>query len=315
MGIVLILAAASTLSGGCARFSMDTGYKGPPPLPEAIAHAFSRPRQANLEDISVIGETPAFILRRIRLERLPPGSGSIVADFHAVRGQAEKALIIVLPILGGNNTHANQFAAFLAENGFSGLVVHRAKDFKTGFDPDRVDDMTRTMVMDIRTVMDWIETRPGRAGRPMGILGISLGGLAAAMAVAVDSRFKAGILMLVGGDLPYILTHSRERRIREKRSAFMAAGNLTLEDFNSRMRETVTLDPLILAPYTDARNILLILAMFDQVVPISTGRALKAQMGNPETVYLFSGHYTAALYLSWARRASLEFFNRKLAPE
>jgi hypothetical protein len=308
----LILATVLVL--GCATRKLTPGYPGPVPLPQSISHSFSYEKDIGVVDSTLIRQTPDYALTRVRMERGEKAS-PIVMDYFKNLTPGKKAVILVLPILGGENVHANQFALFFAENGYSGIVLHRQKDFKSWFNFDTVDEMTRDVVVDIRKVLDWIDTRPELSAESIGILGISLGGMGALFSAAVDPRIKAAVIMLTGGDIPYILTHSDEKRIREKRIPYMKKEMLTPEMFHARMKETIGLDPLGVAPYMDAEKVLLMLALFDRVIPFETGQALQRAMGGPETVYLFSGHYTAGLFFSHAKRKSLTFFNKHLASE
>ena len=52
-----------------------------------------------------------------------------------------------------------------------------------------------------------------------------------------------------------------------------------------------------LGPHIDASKTLMFVAAFDRVVPRWTGEQLRQAIGNPKTIYLFSGYYTALLYL------------------
>jgi hypothetical protein len=73
----------------------------------------------------------------------------------------------------------------------------------------------------------------------------------------------------------------------------------------------VKTDPLKLAEYIDAGNVLMYIARFDQVVPRKCGDRLREAIGGPETIYLFSGHYSSFLYSPWAEAESLSFFRKK----
>ena len=307
--ISLVLAAA--LACGCAKQSLNPDYRGPAPLPRSISQVFLYEKNLNGTDETVTRRTSGYDLIRLRVAR-EPGEAPVVADYFKNKAPGKNSLILVLPILGGKNTHANKFALFFTENGYSSVVVHRKKDFRDWFDFDSIDQMTLSAVTDIRRVLDWAGTRPEIDAASIGITGISLGGMGALFATAVDPRIKAAVIMLTGGNFPYILTHSGEKRIREKRIPYMERERLTKERFHARMKVSVKLDPMGVAPYMDARKLLLILAVFDRVIPSETGRALQRKMGGPETVYLFTGHYSSGLFFSHVKRKSLGFFNRSL---
>jgi hypothetical protein len=46
---------------------------------------------------------------------------------------------------------------------------------------------------------------------------------------------------------------------------------------------------------------------------VEKGRELREKIGNPEAIYLFSGHYTAALFKNYIKHQARKFFERMLA--
>lgn len=294
---------------GCAHQSLNPQYGGPRPLPDKFRRAFAYYREKQASEQTIRRQSGVYTVYR---HQWPAGRGRIEIDRYQPQNAGRLPVILLIPILGGDNPVAVKFAGFLAENRFAAVIVHRRSDFKQSFHLDRVDEISRQAVTDIRRTVDWICTRDDLDSTRIGILGVSLGSITAAMTLAVEPRIRAGVLMLVAGDLPYILTYSAEKRIREKRVAYMTDQGVAETQLHARLRETIGLDPMVLAPYTDAGQVLMMLALFDRVVPFRKGRELRERMGGPETFYLVSGHYTAGIYLHWARRAALSFFEKRL---
>jgi hypothetical protein len=86
---------------------------------------------------------------------------------------------------------------------------------------------------------------------------------------------------------------------------------ISYDDIHVELSEKVKTDPLKLAEYIDARNILMFIARFDRVVPRKCGDRLWEAIGKPEVIYLFSGHYSSFLYSPYAETESLQFFKEK----
>ena len=70
-------------------------------------------------------------------------------------------------------------------------------------------------------------------------------------------------------------------------------------------------DPLALAPYVDAKRVLMIMTRTDVIVPFEAQKALRARMGAPESLYLPTGHRTSVFYFPKLRTAAFEFFERR----
>jgi predicted alpha/beta-fold hydrolase len=293
---------------------MDHGYPGPRPLTPALENAYACPPFTGTYDERIIDRQPQFTIRRITFPstRRIIASGPITVDYYDVDARDKVPVIMVLPILGGKNKIARIFARYFAANGYAAVIVHRQKKYKDFDQMDKVDQVLRQMVLDHRQVLDWIETRQELDRDKTGVFGVSMGGIKAALVAALDPRIKASVLALAGGDLARILAFSTEKGIEKKRLKLMAQKGITPDEFYNILAATIQCDPLEYAPHIDARNTMMILALFDRVVPFENGRELKKRIGNPETIYLMSGHYSSILYIHHVRYQALRFFKKKI---
>ncbi|MCP4116356.1 MAG: alpha/beta hydrolase [Desulfobacteraceae bacterium] len=313
---MLILFPALFFLASCAHLPMDSRYRGPEPLPSALEREYSYPAYTGPYDERVLKEEEKFVIKRITFpstRNLIP-AGPIAIDYYDIGKEEKHPVIMVLPILGGNNAIAKIFAAYFADNGYASVIVHRQKEYKKIKQLHRVDRTLRQIVLDHRQVLDWIETRKELDTERTGVFGVSMGGIKAALVSALDKRIRASVLALAGGDLPHILTYSTERGVEKRRLKYMAANKLTLDQFYQQLATTIACDPMAYASHINAARSMMILALFDRAVPFEKGRELKERIGDPETIYLVSGHYSAILYLYYVRRAALDFFRRKLTP-
>lgn len=298
----------------CAYMPMDRRYPGPQPLTPALKQAYACPPFTGIYDERIIDRQARFTIRQITFPstRCIIEASPITVDYYDVGARDKVPVIMVLPILEGNNKIARIFARHFAENGYAAVIVHRQKKYKEFDQMDKVDLVLRQMVLDHRQVLDWIETRHELDRDKTGVFGVSMGGIKAALVTALDPRIKASVLALAGGDLARILACSTEKGIKKKRLRFMAQKGITLDEFYDAMATTIQCDPLKYARYIDARKTMMILALFDRVVPFKNGRELKKKIGNPETIYLLSGHYSAIIYIHHIKYQALRFFKRKI---
>ena len=68
------------------------------------------------------------------------------------------------------------------------------------FTDDEWAEMYRVSIVNIRQIIDWAEKQSNNGKRPIGILGISYGGFISAITMGLDSRVKAGVLIVMGGN-------------------------------------------------------------------------------------------------------------------
>lgn len=307
--------ALLALFAGCMNLPADRSYKGPELLPIDLRVEYSYSKLTGEYSEEVVERNPLYTVRRIGFPsgyNLVSFEHNITLDYYQLPGSSKAPVVMVLPILGGSNGIAKSFAAFYAANGYAAVLVHRQKGYKRLREFDQIEEILQQIIIDHRRAIDWIETRPELDPYRIGVFGISMGGIKAALVSAIEQRIRASVIVMAGGDLPYILSHSREDGIAKRRKQIQREKNLTRAEFEAELRKTIATDPMHYGKYIDADRVLMVLARFDDVVPYDKGWQLRQQIGGPETVILFSGHYTAAFYNPFVKFRSLNFFDRKL---
>lgn len=218
---------------------------------------------------------------------LPPGAGPFPAA-------------IVLDIMQGNALVSRAKALWLAQHGVAGLVVHMAYygPRRPPGSPIRLisTDLSRTLsgvrqtVLDIRCATAWLASQPVFDSQRLGLAGTSLGSLIGAIAAANEPRLQHVCLMLGGGGLvDAYADHPLAQRYLPLIEA--AGGKAALRALIAPM------DPLTYAPQLRRKNLLLICAARDDIVPPRAGRQLWEATGKPRILWLEATHVGAAVYL------------------
>jgi len=185
---------------------------------------------------------------------------------------------------------------------------------KTSREPDikAIDPWVKQSVEDNRQALDWIQGRSELDSNRVALFGISMGSIKGVLLAGLDHRIKAAVLGLVGGDLPYILTHTTERNISRQRKELMRKQGMTLAQLQAELESVIRWDPMFVANQIHPRPVFLVLGAFDTIVPFKKGWELRRALGKPETLVLPTGHYTAALCIPYIKWQSLRFFRRHL---
>ena len=330
LGSLRMLALILLAPVGCVALPMDREYAGPNPVPNEIIEQFAAygSRGVVFNSEKVLTTEYRYEIHRVKLtpEANVMGSHELMIDYYQLRevdqngrvtyGTRPRPLIIVLPILGGGNEIANFFAKYFAHHGYATAIVHRQDNYKDVEETmEALNRVFTQIILDHQQAIDWLVQQPGVDPERIGVFGISAGGVKGALVTALDRRIKGAVLCLVGGDLPYVFAYSSEEGIIEKREAIMQREGLTREEFLQALRDEFEHDPLRYAPYMDARRVILVLGVFDTVVPYRTGLALREAMGGPRTYLIPTGHYTALLYVPFVQSVSLRHFRRCLLTE
>ena len=300
---------------GCSHFSADPDYRKPPPLPKEIQTSYAYDKYHGNYENKILAKNSHYTLQQITFpsnHNILQLQHDITIDYYAIDSTEKTPVILVLPILGGNNNIASIFARYFAKHGFATAIVHRQNRYKKMGYLKHTNQIMRQIVFDHKQAIDWIESRPELDASRIGVFGVSMGGIKSALISALDQRIATSVIALAGGDLPYILAHTDERRIKKERDTLLQEKDLTVQELQKELNEKIECDPINYAQYIDASKTLMILAYFDSTVHFHKGKELKEKIGNPETIYLLSGHYSAIIYLPYVKYQARKFLQRQL---
>jgi dienelactone hydrolase len=311
-----VAALSTTLLASCAIEPCSRSYAGPQQRPAEVLDYYTPPPEPSRASVTLLKQERHYLVERVELDSNTPlfGQEPIKVDYYRLRRPGRSAAVLALPITGGVDFSVESFARVFASNGFHVAIVHnRGKRIEKARTAEEVEQYFRQIVRDNRQVLDWLVQQPEVDPNRLGCLGLSLGGIKAALVAGADARIKAVALCLAGGSLADVTATSRETKIRKTVDQWVRSG-FSRQTIRDELASKVRTDPLRLAPYIDARSTLMFIAVFDQSVPRPCGERLRKAMGGPETVYLPTGHYTGFLYLPYAHAKTLSFFNRHLSP-
>jgi dienelactone hydrolase len=239
-------------------------------------------------------------------------NNTVHCEYFAPTTKGNRPGVIVLHILGGDFDLARLFCRALAGRGVSALFLkmpYYGERRQEGVDarmisiePDAtVRGMTQA-VLDIRRAAAWLAAEEDVDDKQIGIMGISLGGITSALAVSLEPRFQKAALLLAGGDMGAVAWTSTE--MAEVRERWTAAGR-TKEELFEILRP---IDPVTYARPIPGRQILMLNASHDEVVPPACTKSLWKAFGEPEIVWWDAGHYTAVRYLGQGAMRVVDFF-------
>jgi dienelactone hydrolase len=309
----LALVFSSVLLCSCAHYKCDPAYIGPSKRSAEVLEYYSYPKQQIEAEVERIGEKKRYVIERIEFPSALNvfNDENIKVDFYVQKKLGKYPTILILPIAGGIDFSVRGFAKLFASNGFNCAVVHnRHADLDNTETAEEVENYFRQNVLDNRQILDYLVEREQVDSNKLGCLGLSLGGIRASMVAGVDERVKCTVIGLAGGGIADITLLSEEKDIKNHIKELLELG-VSKETIHAELSDKVITDPLRLAQYADARNVLMFTAMFDRVVPRKCCDRLWEAMGKPEVIYLLSGHYGSFLYLLYAEREALSFFKSK----
>ena len=319
----LTLLSALTLGGverGEARFTPTAAEAGVPERFRMAAAVFPFETETRLV-------TSRYTVSAVRFPSPvvtpDPENNTVHAEYFRpvdAGPESRRPAVVVLHILGADFALSRYIAARLADRGVAALFMKLpyygerrpagaagAKRFLST-DVNRSILAMRQGVCDVRWASAWLAGRPEIDPSRLGVAGVSLGGIVASLAAAVDPAIGRGAFVLAGGDLARILWEMPEGR--RYRSAWIADGK-TFADLKAL---TAPFDPLTHAHRLAGKKVLMFAGTVDEVIPPDSARALWDAAGRPEIEWLPCGHYSAAGFLLPAVRRAVDFFAEDLGP-
>ncbi len=216
---------------------------------------------------------------------------------------------IVLDILDGAAVVARGEAVWLAQHGIASLFVHMAHygprrppgSKVRMLSPNIEQSMAaiRQTVLDCRCATSWLASRPEVDASRLGLVGTSLGSIIGANVAGAEPRLKNVCLVLpAGGLVDALYDHPKAKPYTP---LLMLAGGK-----NAVKKVVAPADPITYAPQLKERNLLMIAASRDDVLPPSAAKALWEACGKQRIIWFDSTHVGAAAFVLPALQAVTE---------
>ncbi|HEX4614232.1 MAG TPA: dienelactone hydrolase family protein [Urbifossiella sp.] len=245
-----------------------------------------------------------------------PANDTVHAEYFVPKAASAAAKVpgvVVLDIMDGAGTVARGQAVWLAQHGTAALYVHMAhygprrppgspvRMMSTNL--EQTFAAVRQTVLDCRAAAAWLGSRPEVNADKLGLIGTSLGSLIGANVAAAEPRLKNVCLLLpAGGLVDAFYDHPKAR-------PYTAVADL-LGGREGLKRLIAPADPITYAPQLRQRNLLMIAASRDDVLPPSAARALWEASGKQRIMWVDSTHVGAAAYALPALKAVSEHVAR-----
>lgn len=234
-----------------------------------------------------------------------PENDTVRAEYFVPKGGSRLPAVILLDILDGATVIPRGQAIWLAQHGVASLFVYMAHygPRRAPGSPIRLlsPNIPRTIegirqtALDCRFATAWLASRPEIDPERLGLIGTSLGSLVGSNVVGAEPRLKNIALLLPGGGLvDAYYDHPAARDYKPYIEAI--GGKRTLKAL------IAPIDPITYAPQLKTRNLFIIAASRDDIIPPSAATALWAASGKQKIVWVDSTHVGAAAYSLMALR-------------
>jgi len=240
-------------------------------------------------------------------------------------------IVVCLQILGGTDVVSKIIAYYFALKGYPALIVHRSRElFKLNLDNELLEDTLKEFNENIRNVsiihrqaIDFVlwylseeSELPQVDKESVYAVGVSLGGITLSSLAAVDDKISKSIIVMAGGDVGEVLTTSKEGSVNRNIDTLCKQYEISRDELRAALRKYVTYGNSKVIYSVGATDgfipewkYRMFVSLFDRDVPTKTQHTLRKLL-NCKTIYLPTGHYTAAIFLPFILWYSRRFFER-----
>jgi len=244
-----------------------------------------------------------------------PENNTVHAEYYRPEGKGPYPGVIVLDITGGDQNLSRAISTYLAQKGIAALFVQMAyygprrppgsRLRLLSMDLNQTTTAIRQTVLDLRCAGAWLQSRPEIDGNRLGIMGTSLGSLIASLTAEMEPRFKrVGVLLGGGGLVDAFWDHPQARPYRQ---AYELLGGTK----ERAARTIAAVDPITCAGNLKDRQLLILAAKQDEVLPPQAAVALWKASGQQRIIWFDSTHYGAIVYLPAGLHYLAEHFGAK----
>jgi dienelactone hydrolase len=311
LGLLAALTPAATparpVTAGEVRFACDDESCGVPERFRLAAHTFPYEQQFRY-DLEYSG-VEVYAVRFPSPVASPHRENNTVHAeyFRPKHADGKMPAVVVLDILQGNALVSRGAAMWLAQNGVAAMAItmpyygprRPAEGRHRMLTPDVEQSIAnvRQTVLDCRRAVAWLAARPEVDADRLGVVGTSLGSFMGGLVAAAEPRVHSACLILGGGGL--VDAFYNHPRTQWAMPLLWAAG-ITREKLS---RQIAPVDPLTYADRLKDKDLLLIGASRDDIVPPAAMARLWEATGKPKIIWLDATHVGAAAHAFTAMNA------------
>ncbi|MDC0254530.1 hypothetical protein OAK75_06490 [Bacteriovoracales bacterium] len=211
----------------------------------------------------------------------------------------KRPLIIIVPPILDQTPLDFALGKYLVKKGYHIFLMKfgdAVNDSKRPF--KKTDDWARRVTTRFRLLIDYAQSLPEIQKENIGAYGMSLGGCLIGLFLGVEKRLKAGVIIVGGGNLPYILSHSKQFVVTGYVKARMKAENIkTKDDVEKYLQKNIKIDSLYFAKRRkmNKQYAYMVISEDDPAVPTRAQYELYNAFDKPQLKLFPKGHFKAIL--------------------
>ncbi len=212
-------------------------------------------------------------------------------------------VVIVVPTVAGVTLVERETASELCQIGIASIIA----DVNDTSIPENLpawgheDETNRHSILSLRTTIDFAKQNIHFDPARVGLMGLSLGAVQSAFLAGLEAnRLAAVVLVLAGGNLPYVMSTSDNGQVVKLREARMEHEHMTsVDEYESMLRKTMRYDPTYFASNANPKNIFMVISDNDTKVPTLVQKELFVDLGSPQSTTFSTNHVETIMSMTF----------------
>lgn len=263
------------------------------------------------------------------------GNCGIKGEYYLPKNITRSPFVILVHGMGDRSVYPCRLIAHtLAKKGIASFIVflvfHKLRDNAVikkkypNLSSEEWFESYQVSVTDIRQVIDWSICRPEIIQDKIAVVGISFGGMISTIAMGVEGRIKAGILVVSGGNSDKITRysllmrwqykHDEEEFRRAQKSYVQYLSEVEEKGFENVAvpKRSYLTDPMTFSVFIRNRPVLMLNALWDEMIPRVATLELWKSLGKPSLTWYPSTHASIWLWYPLMGRRIYTFIKAAL---
>jgi cephalosporin-C deacetylase-like acetyl esterase len=263
------------------------------------------------------------------------GGSQVVGEYLFPKGEKNAPLAILVHGMGKRSMTPCKFIAHtLARKGIASFTLYLVLHFDRA--PESIKkkypslsaeewfESYQMSVIDVQQVIDWASGRTEIEQDKIFVVGISFGGFISSIAMALDNRIKSGVFIVCGGNSEKLTRHSAllrwqykvgKKEYRRNQETYMRYLADVAEKGFDRVeaeKNSYLTDPLTFSKYIRNRPVLMLNALWDEMIPRAATLDLWEAYGRPPIAWYPATHASIWIWYPFIGPRIAGFLKRSL---
>ena len=206
-------------------------------------------------------------------------------------------LLLMIPPIHGVSYRETNVSEHFISCGYHSVVIEPVKNITdSSLTIKNFQKNLLCFITAVRSTIDIFEMKDNVDPKNIFVWAASMGAIYGSIAVGIDSRINAAILIVGGTPIVNIVTESQQEQVVKYRNERIQQEHLeSVEDFRKKMKENIDIEVARFTKNRNSSDLLFVIALKDHSVPTQYQFQLAHAFGDHATIIENNGGHAATI--------------------